>query len=329
MVGGKVLGEVEVVHQHVGVRGVVGDGEEVLDRVDGRAERRADGGDVADGVGGLLRERVGEALAHPAGEGAVRVGGDGADGQHRADRVGLARRLAVHEDRALAGDDRRREPEVRAAVRGRGEIGAGGDALRRAPDVLEVVVRHRRDGRVRELRLGERGDARVVADVADVAHGGFRRAVAIDEIRVGGVVDGAAEGAGSPRLVAGVRRRREREAARDRGTGRVVADARGQDESTLIAILGDGGRSIDGVAVLDGGSVGDRVGEACANVLGGARQDRAHATADGRADGDFLREPVGGAGEHRHAVGSAVLDERTLEESVCEAPCVAAGGIAK
>ena len=316
MVGGEVLGEVEVVHQHVGVRCVVGDGKEVLDRVDGRAERRADGGDVADGVGGLLRERVGEALAHPAGEGAVRVGGDGADGQHRADRVGLARRLAVHEDRALAGDDRRREPEVRPAVRGRGEIGAGGEAVRRVPDVVEIIVRHRRGGRVGKLRLGERADARVVAAivaVADVAHVRFGGTPAIDEVRVVRVVDVAAEGSGVPR-VAAVGRRGEREATRDGGAGGVVADGRGRDEAGHPCARVHDRRGEDGVAVLDGRIVGDRRSEARAAVPLRARQHRADAAADGRAYVDTGGEAVGVRADRRDAVSDAVLRDCAFAE---------------
>ena len=121
--------EVEVVHQRVVARRcrharAAEDVRPVVHRVDRRAERRADGGDVLHRVGRGLRRRVGETVAHPACERHVGVVGNRLDRQDRPRRIRLARRLAIHEDAALASEDGRKEPEIGVRVHRGVEVGA-------------------------------------------------------------------------------------------------------------------------------------------------------------------------------------------------------------
>ena len=233
--------EVEVVHQRVGLPrvGDVCGGEvvrPVVHRPDRDAERRAERADVLHRVGRDARGGVGDVVAEPAREGKVGVVGDGLDREHRARGVGLLRRLAVHEDAPLAGRHRGEGPELAVRVHRGVEVGAGGNAVRRVPDVPEVVVRHRRAGGVRELRRREGRDVLVVRVVA-VVHGRLGRAVAVrEERRIVGVGRDAAEGAAV--AIAALRhgQRPEREAARDGVVALAIADVRARDESALDAV---------------------------------------------------------------------------------------------
>ena len=336
-----VVGEVEVVHQRVGVRDAgfvagVDHVRPVVHRVDRDAELRSDGGHVLHRVGRGLRRRVRETVAHPTRERQVGIVGDRLDRQDRPRRIRLARRFAVHEDPPLRADDPREEPEVGVRVHRGVEVGAGGEAVRRVPDVLEIVVRHRRRRCRRELRRRQRLHALRVRVVA-VADRRFLRAVAVLEV-VGGVVAvgrdrreradvGAGRGGNGP----------ERERAPDRRAALGLADSAASHEPALIAVLvivvaitvdrrRDG--AADGVAVLDDRAGREVVDKACGPVVGGSRDHGGHRAANRCPQTDVGREAAVEIAHVRDAVGRAVFDERPLVEGVAESGVAGAGQVA-
>ena len=182
------------------------------------------------------------------------------------------------------------------------------------PDVLEVVVRHRRCRRRRELRQRQRAHASVIADVADVGCRGLFRTVAGDEVFVARVVGFASEGTGTTALDAPDGDESEREATRDWIADGIVADVRLLDETTLQAACLDA-RPVDRVAVLDGRIVGNGFGEARAIRIRHDRIPGRDATANDHVlAGNRIREAVVRLVPGLDAIGHAVLGERATVE---------------
>ena len=332
-----VVGEVEIVHEReclsAGKR-VAADSVDhvrpIVHRVDWNAEPRADRADVLHRVCRDARRRVREAVADPTSERHLRIVGYSLDREDRPRRIRFLGRLAVDENLALRADYGRKEPEVGVFVHGSVEIRAGGaDGGGRMPDVREVVVRHRRRRRGRELSQRKRLNPLRIRIFA-VADRRLLGTVAVLEVVRGRVVGSdPAEGAGNPlRVAVGFGKRPERETARDGQVVRVVADGRAPDEAALGAVApavvatlvyGAGVGRVDRVAVLDRRPVGDVFREPSARHVDAAVIHGPHAPPNRSAHADGFREARVERAHVRDAVGRAVLYERSHVEGGAEA----------